>query len=218
MLSKRVFISKPLHELTSLQNQLWESGIEIVAHSFLAFHPTEFELKQSPDIIFFGSVRSVIFLRSHIDIGNAKDLACIGAKTAELLTEMGFTPSFVGTESGSPEEVAEAFKAWCNGRHVLFPTSDRSLKTISGRFSVDQKEEIVVYKTVVTTTDISACDVYVFSSPSNVEGYFEQNVLPPNSDVIAWGKSTKKALETRGIKVNYTLIHSTLEELTEYLT
>jgi uroporphyrinogen-III synthase len=217
-LSKRIFISKPIHELTSLENSLSESGAQIVAHSFLRFQPTKFELKRTPHIIFFGSVRSVTFLCARIDLGIANDLACIGKKTAAILTEMGFTPSFIGSESGSPIRVAETFKEWCAGRNVLFPTSDRSLKTISGSFPEDQKEEIVVYKTVIVGAEIAACDVYVFSSPSNVEGFLMNNVLPENAEIIAWGLSTKTALETSGITVNHTLNHSTIEELIDYLT
>ncbi|MFK7784343.1 MAG: hypothetical protein AB8B56_04455, partial [Crocinitomicaceae bacterium] len=55
---------------------------------------------------------------------------------------------------------------------VLFPISDWSLKTISSVIEDDLKEEVVVYSTTVIGKEIEPCNMYIFSSPSNVEGFF----------------------------------------------
>jgi uroporphyrinogen-III synthase len=49
----------------------------------------------------------------------------------------------------------------------------------------------------------SSAEVLVFTSPSNVEGYFRDNLLENYQRVIAIGKSTGKKLEELNIK--YTL-------------
>ena len=216
-LTKRVFITKPEYEITSLRDQLASSNIDLSAHSFLSFQTTEAEPKKEIDIIFFGSTRSILFLKARIDLSLAKDIACIGRKTAMVLTEMGFPPSFIGTESGNPAQVAQEFKSWCDGRSVLFPLSNRSLKSISGVFPEDQIDELTIYNTDVAGKKIEACDVYVFTSPSNVEGFLIDNNLSDGSIVIAWGSSTKAALESKRIGVSHCLLTSAFEELTTLL-
>jgi uroporphyrinogen-III synthase len=47
-------------------------------------------------------------------------------------------------------------------------------------------------------------DVLVFTSPSNVEAYFEKNKVFPAQKLIAMGESTGKALEKLKHK-NYTM-------------
>jgi len=134
-----------------------------------------------------------------------------------ILTQMGFPPSFIGTESGNPATVAQKFKTWCNGRSVLFPISNRSLKSISSVFPKEQIDEVVIYETNVAGREVESSDIYVFTSPSNVEGFLLNNQLADRSIVIAWGNSTREALESNLIGVNHCLSSSTLEELTSVL-
>ena len=46
----------------------------------------------------------------------------------------------------------------------------------------------------------------IFTSPSNVEAYFAQNLLDPEQQVIAIGHSTGKKFDEMGVK--YTLPYS----------
>ena len=56
-------------------------------------------------------------------------------------------------------------------------------------------------------------DYYVFTSPSNLEGYLALNSLPKNAKVIAWGKTTEKACFKNSITPCYTLENATEKEL-----
>jgi uroporphyrinogen-III synthase len=217
--AKRIFISKNASEIESYREQLEAKGYEIIAHSFLSFSPVEFELQNEYDVIFFGSPRAVIFFQAGQAISGKAKIACVGSKTAEVVQSMGHTVDFVGTKSSEPKLVAEEFKSWLAERsrsqhdaRVLFPISDRSLKTISSVIDDEMKEEVVVYSTEVKGQVIPPCDVYVFSSPSNVEGFFELNTLAENSEVIAWGSSTERALRER--RVNQLQILNDLNLLT----
>lgn len=120
-----------------------------------------------------------------------------------LSTERSRSAGFISTGSIQSES-ASADSAYHLTPHdsrvqrsarVLFPISNRSLKTIAGAIPEDQKEEVVVYSTDVIGKVIEPCDVYAFSSPSNVEGFFEVNTIREGAEVIAWGKSTERALE-----------------------
>ena len=159
----------------------------------------------------------MIFFKACQAIPENKRIACVGGKTAELLEALGHSVDFVGAKSGEPMLVAEEFKGWLAERRVLFPISDRSLKTISSAIDVDYKEEVVVYSTEVKGKVIPPCDAYVFTSPSNVDGFLMENVLPAGTKVIAWGKSTEKVLEECGVEVWKTLEKSGFEGLINHL-
>lgn len=201
-MAHKVFISKEASEVRELDNFLNSNGDRLIAHSFLHFEKLEFELETKFDVIFFGSPRAIIFFKAQQAIPADVLIACAGAKTAELLEHIGHPPDFIGVNSGKMKDVAAKFKEWCGNKHVLFPTSDLSLKTVSSLFDDAQKTEITVYSTQIKGKEIEASDTYVFTSPSNVKGFLESNTsLPENAKVIAWGESTAAALTENDILV-----------------
>jgi uroporphyrinogen-III synthase len=223
-LNKQLFISKNDSEIDPFRSQFEELGFEVEGHSFLSFSGVEFEALQNYNVIFFGSPRAVIFFMEGSSIPEGVEVACIGDKTAELLESLGCVVSFRGDRSGEPGIVAEAFKVWLGSRtsaplspRVLFLVSDRSLKTVSRLIDEDPKEEVVVYSTEVKGKLVGVSDVYVFTSPINVEGFFIDNVIPEGAEVVAWGKSSEVALVLKGLEVEFCLKKSGFEELIGYL-
>ena len=110
-----------------------------------------------------------------------------------------------------------AFRAWAGDRHVTFPVSDRSKKSYSVLFPDDQKQEVTVYSTHVAAQEISPCDVYVFTSPSNVEGFLMTNELPESAKTIAWGATTAAALHEAGIRVDGQLEEPTIAAISQFV-
>lgn len=216
-MAKRIFISKQPGEIQALQTELESQGYLIHAHSFLQFAKVEFDFETPFDVIFFGSQRAVMFYHASASIPSNVAIACVGNKTAEILQRMGYNVDFIGKQAGKVSEVAQDFKTWCGDRKVLFPISDISLKTIASVFSEEQKEEIVVYSTSVVSTLVPEADTYVFTSPSNVQGFIGENAVPSNATVIAWGESTAKALHASDISVSHTLSSSDRSELIRFL-
>lgn len=216
---KRLFISKNASEVEPYRSQFKELGYEVEAHSFLSFSRVEFELTQPYDVIFFGSPRAVVFFKAGFySIPDDVEIACVGRKTAEMLESLGYDVAFCGEKSGEPKRVAVEFKAFVGERRVLFPVSDRSLGTISGVIDDAQKEIVVVYSTEVKGKLLGEFDVYVFTSPSNVEGFFEGNTLSEKCEVVAWGKSCEAALKSHitSSKIN-TLKNSSFFDLLSLL-
>lgn len=150
-----------------------------------------------------------------MDIPANVEIACVGRKTGEVIKAIQRDVAFEG--SGSIHEIASEFKNWCGSKRVLFPISNRSLKTTSALFNEDQKEELVVYETSTISRETPECEYYVFTSPSNVQGFMESNKAPLNSKVIAWGESTKSALEEFNQEVSHTLDESSIDELASFL-
>lgn len=201
-----LFISKNPGEVTQLQYFTDQNDIHLTAYSFLEFRQVDFKLPTHFDVIFFGSPRAVVFFQSRYAIPSDTEIACVGGKTASLLKSMGHKLAFNGEGKGSISEVANEFRLWLGSRVVLFPVSSKSLGTISKGLSERQAIQVVCYETVIREKELDQkFDTYVFTSPSNVEGFFKANSIPESANVIAWGESTAGALEEYNIQKVETL-------------
>ncbi len=197
-MAKSVFISKHSGETTVLQDFASGNDLHLVSHSFLHFEPISFVIPSSFDVIFFGSPRAVMFYQSRYSIPEGVAIAAVGSKTSALLQRLGHEVVFNGEGRGSISTVAKAFQDWLGERVALFPVSTKSLGTISKAIPSRQVIHVECYDTQVIGKQLKQeFDVYVFTSPSNVAGFFEANSLPTKATVIAWGESTEKALNDR---------------------
>ena len=217
-MNKHFFISKDFSEVGKLANFLNNKGVNLIAQSFIHFEPIPFTVNKPFNVIFFSSPRSVLFYKLLFEIPKNVQIACPGNKTAELLTELGYEVAFLGDKSGNITETANSFKSWCGNKSVLFPTSDRSLQTVSSLFADSQKEIVTVYKTKIVSKPLEYCETYVFTSPSNVEGFLAVNNIPKNDTVYSWGESTTKYLTERNVHVTETLDNSSIDDLIRILS
>ena len=213
-----LFISRNRDEISILIDFCSKKNIELIAHSFLTFEEIPFTIREPYKAIFFGSPRAVKFFFSQHKLGeNCTIIGCIGEMTAESLRIIGIDPTFVGQQAGKPDEVGQQFKAIVGSNRVLFPQAASSNRSVASLFPEGQIEEITCYKTTTNSEKITDCSYYVFTSPSNVEGFLKVNIIPSNAQVIAWGKTTEKYLIEKGIPVDYVLKEAREEELLEIL-
>lgn len=210
-----VFISKDPEELIPTLHKLWSDGL-IHAQSLLEYSALDFTCSPDFDLVFFASIRAAQFYLAKCPAPQL--IACAGAETAQKIKlQFGLNADFIAKQSGNPEQEALEFNTWRGQRKVLFPSSNLSLGTYAKLVPEAEKSSISVYQTVFKPLEIKAHRVYVFSSPSNVSAFFEGNQLPANAQVIAWGKSTEKALLSSGVKVCHTLLKNQQEELAIWL-
>ena len=61
--------------------------------------------------------------------------------------------------------------------------------------------DLIVYETLKTDVQIQAdmFEIFLFTSPSNVEAFFEKNKLPASARIIAMGDATAGALKKYGV-------------------
>ncbi len=215
-MSTKLFISKNVNEIEQLINFAQEKDIELLAHSFLQFEAIPFKIESSYDAIFFGSPRAVDFFLQQEKLDSSVFIGCVGEITAQSLQDKGYTPHFIGKSAGDTSKIGLEFKEVVQDKKVLFPQSSISHRSIASLFPPDQKEEISIYKTVTYPKSIPSCDYYVFTSPSNVDGFLIENQFPLDAKIIAWGKTTCNYLLEKHQKVEHTLINSTVDELIEY--
>lgn len=173
--------------------------------SFKSFPETEW--------IFFSSSNGVehFFNQLH-EFPNCK-FAAIGQATAKTLNRFAKV-DFVG--EGNPNQVALSFKQEVKEAKVLFPIAEDSLKSIQSIFSENQVENLIVYRTKLKKNlVVKESDVVIFTSPSNVNGFFLNTNLTGNEKVIAIGDSTHAALKKKGVNAKVAFTPSEVSLITE---
>jgi hydroxymethylbilane synthase len=211
-LPSKVFISREIGESNYFRRALEKHNIEIDGRSLIRTFPIvnildPFYLKNI-DWIFFSSRNGVdFFFKLKPSLSKKVKFGVVGRGSEDALRKQGYLANFVG-ESGDIKEVAESFAELVKGETVMFPRAQDSLLSIQKSLSPDTKiVDLPIYETVIED-DIyqTHADVLIFTSPSNVDAYFADNLLDPGQQVIAIGNSTGKKFDEMG--VTYSLPYS----------
>jgi hydroxymethylbilane synthase len=160
------------------------------------------------DWVFFSSKNAVeYFFQLDPLLPKKTKFGVMGSGSEDMLRRKGYFVDYTGAAIDSADVAAE-FAQLANGTTVLFPSADNSLRSIQQALSADTKIiDLPIYETILEEeVEPSGAEVMVFTSPSNVEAYFIDNLLDPDQKVIAIGKSTGKKLDEIGVK--YTLPYS----------
>lgn len=207
-----VFISRELGEQSYFRKALEKHGIQIEDRSLIRTVPviTRFDsyILKNIDWVFFSSKNAVeYFFQLNPQFPKKVKFGVMGSGSEEMLRRKGHFTDYVG-EGTDTAEVAEEFAKLANGKIVLFPGAESPMRSIQQGLSADTKIiDLPVYETVLEEdVEASGADVMVFTSPSNVEAYFADNLLDPYQKVVAIGKSTGKKFDEMGVK--YTLPYS----------
>jgi uroporphyrinogen-III synthase len=208
-LPQSVFISRDLSEKSYFRKALEKHRIDVEARSLIRTVPVITKL--SPHVlvdaewIFFSSKNAIeYFFNLQPQLPKDIKFGVMGSGSEEMLRQKGFFTSYTGVGIDT-FDVAKEFAKVANGTKVIFPGAEGSLRSIQHGLSADTKViDLSVYETVLEENiEGSGADVLVFTSPSNVEAYFAENLLDPNQKVIAIGKSTGRKFDEMGTK--YTL-------------
>ena len=195
-----VFISRELPIQSYFRRAIGDLGIEIDDRSLIRTVPVVTKVDsfifRNADWIFFTSKNAVdYFFDLEPLLPKSVKFAAMGSGSETALRQHGYTAEFTG-EGIDTEAVAKNFAALANGSTVLFPIAENSLRSIQKGLSADTTIiDLPVYETVtLDDVDRSGAELLVFTSPSNVDAYFNSNLLEPFQKVIAIGKSTGKKL------------------------
>jgi uroporphyrinogen-III synthase len=129
----------------------------------------------------------------------------VGKATAEEIRKYGKHADFIGN-SDDTRLTGKKFSALVGSRTVLFPQAKSSMKTI--QLQLAKKEnvvDLVVYETIKNSelgAPSSEFDIFVFTSPSNVETFFGKDRITSRQKVVAMGDATANALRKFGLKAN----------------
>jgi hydroxymethylbilane synthase len=199
-LKKRVFISRNAADCQEIQAYL-PKDIEVITQSLIETTAVPFN-KEIPltDWIFFSSSNGARHFFEQHPIIHHQRFAAIGEATAKAVEEF-HQVDFVGN-SADITDSAYRFAEALGTETVLFPIAEDSLKHIQSVIPAHQVVDLPVYRTFEKSEGVEACDVYVFSSPSNVRSFFRGN---PHSTTaqqpcIAYGKATEEELSKHGVE------------------
>lgn len=200
---KKVFISRDQKKEDYFSSALSRLGFVVEGKSLIEFKQIRIKELPKTDWIFFSSKHAVrYFFNQKPDTGNAR-FACLGTGTSAELRAHGKRADFIG-QSTDVRLVGKQFSSKIGNAKVLFPIARGSLKSI--QMQIQKRENVFnleVYATLKHSVEIPEdTEVLVFTSPSNVEAYFEKNKWKAHQQAIAMGDATGKALEKLKIK-NY---------------
>lgn len=182
-------------------------NIQLDARSLIRIYPIinkldPFILKHV-DWVFFASRNGIDHffsldpqLRKHTRIG------VVGRGSEEALRKYDRVADFSGDDFGiHTDEIGLEFAKIANGQTVLFPRAKDSLETIQKAMSADTKIiDMPVYETVLDeNVAATTAEVLIFTSPSNVEAYFIDNLIEPGQQIISIGKSTGAKIAEMGL-------------------
>lgn len=214
-----IFISRNERDVQELHSFCLRRNIVLIADSLIEFTYTPFRIPDEWDVIFFPSPRAVDFFfkeHSRFNFSNKK-FACAGQGSSFALQKWVENVDFLPKNPGKINEVQHEFAKWLGERKVLFIGSNQSKKSVLINLPPNQYHFVQAYQTNFKLEEIAHCQVYIFSSPSNVKSFLIRNQIPNNSKVISWGRSTTYELEKNGITPIFELKSSELAEIIHHL-
>lgn len=195
-----VFITKNLRAEDYFSNVLSAKGYKVTGRSLIEMISVPMKHFPETDWIFFSSKNAVkfFFLQNPV-VGNQK-FACIGKSTADALRKNGKRADFIGYSTDT-KLTGKQFASRVGDGIVLFPQAKGSLQSVQNGFvKKEQVIDLVVYETLKKNSEeIPQSEIVVFTSPSNVEAYFEKNKINSNQKVVAMGEATGSALKKFGV-------------------
>lgn len=198
--SKKVFVSKPVSEKEFLKRTLGESEINIEGQRFIQFKPVAFDADfVGVDCVFFASKNGVKYFFEQVEkLPSNIKIAAINKGTASSLNALGLEVDFVG-EGNDLQQIAQHFDGLGIGK-TLFVRASVSKRSIQQTLAKTQHEDVVVYaNSKLEEFEQRQEDILVFTSPMNVEAYFDKYKLQAHQQLIAIGPSTAKALASYGL-------------------
>jgi uroporphyrinogen-III synthase len=213
----RLFISKSLEELDEIQQFCNFKAWTLDATCLIKTSEVPFTPPSYYDCIFFGSKNGVKHFLNKASILETAKIACAGESTSLYLIELGYKVDFFPSKSGDTTTSSKEFLCFIGDQSAYFPSSRSSAGTYHKLLSRNQKIMQDSYKTEALSVVVYAADLYVFTSPSSWTSFLAANSIVENMRIVAWGKTTAKAIAKAGIKVEHQLQHATISGLLEYL-
>ena len=209
-----VFITRDVSEASYFYRAMAKHAIKVEGRSLIRIFPMINKLDpyilKYVDWVFFGSKNGIEnFFKLEPRLSKRTKFAVIGRGSEEMLRQFGRSPDFSGERLGiNMEEIASEFAKIAAGTTVLIPRAKDSLETIQKSLTADTKViNLPVYQTRIdNNVSKSNADVLIFTSPSNVEAYFVDNLVDPGQKIICIGRSTGRKIEELGL--SYTLPYS----------
>jgi uroporphyrinogen-III synthase len=203
-MKKKVFISRKPTDCEAIQAFL-PADVEIIAQPLIDTTAIPFNRSiPKTDWIFFSSSNAARHFFEQQPILSNQKIGAIGEATAKTIANF-HTIDFVG-DAADITDSAYRFAESIGESSVLFPGAIESMKHVQSALPAKQVVDLSVYTTTEKPAVIPPCDVYVFSSPSNVRSFAKSNPIQENPKCVAFGEATHKEL----LKLGFTEVRTPL--------
>lgn len=199
-----VFITRDLREDDFFSRVLRANKYKVSGRAFIEFKPIPFSRIPIADWVFFASKHAVkYFFDQKPEIGKLK-IGAIGKSTAAAIRSYGKRADFIGYSTNT-RLTGKQFASLVKSAPVVFPQAKDSMRTVQQQFvNKSQTRDLAVYETIQKPVeDTPDADIMLFTSPSNVESFFEKKKLQPDQKIIAMGDATAHTLKQMGVKSVY---------------
>jgi len=183
------FITRSLSSDSPFQ-KLKDKGHQVTDLSLVRIDYLDFEKVENCDWIFFYSSNGIKAYFDKVKFDTSINYGVMGTGSAQTFEKLtGSQPSFMG--DGTAQFAADFLLSNCKDNKICFAKAASSLSQVEQIMGTEVKSEsIIVYSnTKKTATDLSDYDVLIFTSPLNVEAYFD-NQGYHNESVFAIGETT----------------------------
>lgn len=215
--SKKVFITRSVREKDFLSRALTGINYKIEGKSLIEFK--QITLKELPksDWVFFSSKHAVKYFFDQKPKLDKVKIGCIGKSTAQELRSYGLRADFIG-QSTDTKLIGKQFASLVGAAKVLFPVAKDSLMSIQNQLTKKENAiSVPVYATLKHSVELASdIDTIIFTSPSNVDAFFEKNKFQPNQKAVAMGDATKSALLKKGVKDPFIITTTSFDDLGLY--
>jgi hydroxymethylbilane synthase len=199
-----VFITRDIRDDDFFSRVLKANKYTVSGRAFIEFKAIPFNRIPIADWIFFSSKHAVkYFFEQKPQIGEQK-IGAIGKSTAAAIRSYGKRADFIGYSTDT-RLTGKQFASLVKSAPVLFPQAKDSMRTIQQQFvNRSQTRDLTVYETIQKPVENTPdADIMLFTSPSNVEAFFEKKKLNSNQKIIAMGDATSHTLKQFGVKSVY---------------
>jgi hydroxymethylbilane synthase len=202
-----VFITRDPRRYDYFKKALNANQFKLHTHSLIEIRKIPIRKLEKTDWVFFASKNAVkYFFEQKPELGQVK-FATVGKSTSDELRKFGQKAEFIGYSTDT-RLTAKQFASVVGSKTVLFPQARGSMRSIQQQFTKPgQAIDLVVYETKkngIADLEFGIQDVgiFVFTSPSNVEAFFEKYKITALQKVVAMGDATANALRKSGIKIS----------------
>lgn len=197
-------ITRHLAPRSALLNWAAQHQVELIHESFIRFEVIRGLDIPVTDWIFFSSPAGARLYLENYPI-RASHVAALSSGTAEELVRLKCVPGFVGDAAADPAAIGQSFFSKIGpAESVLFPLSEISKKSVSAAADIHPVTEMILYKTLPDPRKLAVePDLVIFTSPSNVRAFLQDNRLRPDTLIVALGKTTKRELQELGFTQVY---------------
>lgn len=199
-----VFITRDSRKNDFFTRVLSANGYSVFNRSLIEIKPIDFKKRmegKKMDWVFFSSKNAVPHFFDQKPVLENVKYGVIGKATADALRKYGKRADFIG-QSTDTKLIGKQFAALAGSKMVLFPQAKGSMKGVQQQFTNPvQVIDLIVYETIKKNEEpVPKSEIIVFTSPSNVEAFFEKNKMDSSQKAVAMGDATAHTLTKFGVR------------------